>query len=147
MLQEAHNRISSQPDKYVDHIYGEKEAGGTSVLYLSSVPFDKLGFPEVGNEALSSIFQNGPPRCSSCCYCRWRTARQHLRLPETKGSRLATRTCGPRSGDHGHHVEFEPLQDKLWTPFNWMLLVLMAFGADFADRAVRAGLGWQHPSF
>ena len=36
------------PDKYVDHIYGEKEAGGTSVLYLSSVPFEKLGFPSSG---------------------------------------------------------------------------------------------------
>ena len=47
ILQEAHNRISKHPDKYVDHIYGEKEAGGTSVLYLSSVPFDKLGFPDV----------------------------------------------------------------------------------------------------
>ena len=50
ILQEAHNRISNHPDKYVDHIYGEKEAGGTSVLYLSSVPFDKLGFPDVGEK-------------------------------------------------------------------------------------------------
>jgi len=45
ILQEAQNRISSYPEKYVDHIYGENEAGGTSVLYLSSVPFEKLGFP------------------------------------------------------------------------------------------------------
>ncbi len=51
ILQEAHNRISARPDKYVDHIYGEKEAGGTSVLYLSSVPFEKLGFPDVGTKA------------------------------------------------------------------------------------------------
>ena len=41
ILQEARKRISSHPEKYVDHIYGEKEAGGTSVLYLSSVPFDE----------------------------------------------------------------------------------------------------------
>ena len=51
MLQEARNRISDHPEKYVDHIYGEKEAGGTSVLYLSSVPFGKLGFPDVGNNS------------------------------------------------------------------------------------------------
>jgi formate dehydrogenase iron-sulfur subunit len=44
MLEEARNRIASRPEKYVGHIYGEKEAGGTSVLYLSSVPFEKLGF-------------------------------------------------------------------------------------------------------
>lgn len=34
----------------MDRIYGEKEAGGTSVLYLSAVPFEKLNFPEVGNK-------------------------------------------------------------------------------------------------
>ena len=57
MLQEAHNRIATHPDKYVDHIYGEKEAGGTSVLYLSSVPFEKLGFPDVGDETVSGVLQ------------------------------------------------------------------------------------------
>ncbi|HEY64476.1 MAG TPA: 4Fe-4S dicluster domain-containing protein [Caldilineae bacterium] len=45
LLEEARARVQAHPDKYVDHIYGEKEAGGTSILYLSSVPFDKLGFP------------------------------------------------------------------------------------------------------
>src|SRR3974390_1669437 len=50
MLQEARKRISGPPEKYVDHIYGEKEAGGTSVLYLSSVPFEKPGFPDVSDK-------------------------------------------------------------------------------------------------
>jgi formate dehydrogenase iron-sulfur subunit len=44
LLQEAKKRIRENPDRYVDHIYGEQEAGGTSVLYLSSVPFADLGF-------------------------------------------------------------------------------------------------------
>jgi len=44
LLAEARERISSAPGKYVPHIFGEKEVGGTSVLYLSSVPFEKLGF-------------------------------------------------------------------------------------------------------
>jgi formate dehydrogenase iron-sulfur subunit len=39
LLEEARLRIRNNPDRYVDHIYGEKEAGGTSVLILSSVPF------------------------------------------------------------------------------------------------------------
>ncbi|HCV43110.1 MAG TPA: 4Fe-4S ferredoxin, partial [Bacteroidetes bacterium] len=30
---------------YIDCIYGLKEAGGTSVLYISAIPFQKLGFP------------------------------------------------------------------------------------------------------
>jgi len=44
LLAEGWERIKSSPGKYVPHIYGEKEAGGTSVLYLSSIPFEKLGF-------------------------------------------------------------------------------------------------------
>lgn len=45
LLAEARRRISAAPEKYLDHIYGESEAGGTSWLYISHVPFDKLGFP------------------------------------------------------------------------------------------------------
>lgn len=39
----AHERIINNPGKYVDHIYGEHEVGGTSWLYLSSVPFNEIG--------------------------------------------------------------------------------------------------------
>ncbi len=52
LLQTAHARMKERPDKYVNHIYGEKEVGGTSVMYLSSVPFNKLGFPTYGPEPL-----------------------------------------------------------------------------------------------
>ena len=44
LIKEARKRIHEEPDLYIDHIYGEHEAGGTSVLYLSSVPMDQLGF-------------------------------------------------------------------------------------------------------
>jgi formate dehydrogenase iron-sulfur subunit len=40
----AKERINKSPDKYVDQVYGEKEVGGTSTLYLSSTPFSQLGF-------------------------------------------------------------------------------------------------------
>ena len=52
MLSEAHSRMTVEPDKYVDHVYGESEVGGTSVLYISDVPFDKLGFASLGTEPL-----------------------------------------------------------------------------------------------
>lgn len=39
----AHERIRNNPDRYVDHVYGEYEVGGTSWLYLSSIPFDQIG--------------------------------------------------------------------------------------------------------
>ena len=44
LLAIAQSRIVQNPDKYVDKIYGEREIGGTSVLYLSDTPFEKLGF-------------------------------------------------------------------------------------------------------
>jgi len=45
LLREAENRLRQNPSGYVQHIYGKEEVGGTSVLYLSAVPFDQLGFP------------------------------------------------------------------------------------------------------
>jgi formate dehydrogenase iron-sulfur subunit len=45
LLEIARQRIYGNPGKYQSHIYGEREVGGTSVLYLSAVPFAELGFP------------------------------------------------------------------------------------------------------
>jgi len=44
LIREAYDRMKAEPGKYVDRIYGLEEVGGTSVLYLSSVPFEELGF-------------------------------------------------------------------------------------------------------
>ena len=44
LLKLARKRIMENPDKYIDHIYGEHEVGGTSWLYISGVPFEQLGF-------------------------------------------------------------------------------------------------------
>jgi len=55
LLIEARRRIQAKPDVYVNHVYGEHEAGGTSWLYLSSVPFETIGFLNVGTTAPSSL--------------------------------------------------------------------------------------------
>ena len=44
LLKVAKERIKKNPAKYIDKIYGEKEVGGTSWMYISGVPFEKLGF-------------------------------------------------------------------------------------------------------
>lgn len=44
LLAEAQDRIAKSPDQYVPHIYGRSEVGGTSVLLLSSVPFERFGY-------------------------------------------------------------------------------------------------------
>jgi hypothetical protein len=43
LIKEARKRILENPEQYHDHIYGEREVGGTGYLYLSSVPFEQIG--------------------------------------------------------------------------------------------------------
>jgi formate dehydrogenase iron-sulfur subunit len=45
LIEEARSRIRSHPGRYVDHIYGLEEVGGTSVLLISDVTPDLLGYP------------------------------------------------------------------------------------------------------
>jgi formate dehydrogenase iron-sulfur subunit len=45
LLREAENRLRQEPAKYIQHIYGKQEVDGTSVLYVSAVPFEALGLP------------------------------------------------------------------------------------------------------
>jgi len=44
LIAEAQQRIHDNPGNYVNHIYGLNEVGGTSVLLLSSVPFEEFGY-------------------------------------------------------------------------------------------------------
>jgi len=43
LIAKARGRIAKTPSQYVNRIYGLEEAGGTSVLLLSSVPFEQFG--------------------------------------------------------------------------------------------------------
>lgn len=45
LLGEARRRIRESPKMYLDAIYGEREGGGSSVLYLADVDFAALGLP------------------------------------------------------------------------------------------------------
>jgi len=141
MLQEARNRISSHPEKYVDHIYGEKEAGGASVLYLSSVPFEKLGFPDVSDKpypAFSSMALHAvPPAVMAVGALLAGT----YALVKRRISVATATTANADTLSQTHHVEFEPIQHKLLTPFNSIMLVLMAFGAVSLIARFALGLG------
>ena len=46
LLHIGRERIRKFPERYVDHIYGENEMGGTSWLYLSAIPFKDVGMRE-----------------------------------------------------------------------------------------------------
>ena len=46
LIKVARDRIEKHPDRYIDHVFGEHEFGGTSWLMLAGMPFGELGLPE-----------------------------------------------------------------------------------------------------
>lgn len=133
LLAEAKRRIAGNPDLYVDHIYGEHEAGGTGMLYLAAVPFHELGFPEVQKEPIphtSAIALGAVPPAV-------------IGVGSVLGGIYA---FGERrekvAREEKHHVEFAPVPEKkLSSPISNLLLMLMAFGGiSFLARFI-FGLG------
>ena len=55
LLKEAHARIQAHPERYIDHVFGETENGGTSYLILSHAPFAELGLPDVGDKPVREV--------------------------------------------------------------------------------------------
>ena len=46
LIRLAWERIQQHPGRYVDHVYGETEMGGTNWLYISGAPFHEIGMRE-----------------------------------------------------------------------------------------------------
>ena len=107
LLKEAHGRIAGHPDRYVDHIYGEKEAGGTSVLYLSSVPFEKIGFPDVGTKAYPSLSSAALHAVPPAVIALGAMLGGLYALLRRKASMIGKHDAGPGPDSHDHHPEFE----------------------------------------
>jgi Fe-S-cluster-containing dehydrogenase component len=56
LLKVARERIRKYPDRYIDHVFGEHEYGGTSWLTLAGIPFQEIGLPAGStHESLASI--------------------------------------------------------------------------------------------
>jgi formate dehydrogenase iron-sulfur subunit len=56
LITKARNTIRANPDRYLQHIYGEKEFGGTSVMYITDTELDAIGWEsELGDRKISSI--------------------------------------------------------------------------------------------
>jgi len=56
LLKEAWQRIKAHPDRYIQHVYGEKEVGGTSMLFIAGIPLDFLGWkPDVGEKNIPKL--------------------------------------------------------------------------------------------
>ncbi|MFH1687932.1 MAG: 4Fe-4S dicluster domain-containing protein [bacterium] len=55
LLKEAHSRISNDPERYIQHVWGEEEFGGTCILYVSDVDLKELGWTELMTTGISSL--------------------------------------------------------------------------------------------
>jgi formate dehydrogenase iron-sulfur subunit len=144
MLAVARQRIAARPDKYVNHIYGEKELGGTSVLYLSKVPFEKLGFPTYGEKpfpALTAAALGAVPPAVIGVGAMLGAFYAFFLKRAQKVAEAAAASRHSHDHSHGSHVAFEPLKAAISTPFNWLLLALMAFGALTFVSRFALGLG------
>lgn len=90
LLMQAHAQIRSNVGRYVDHVYGETEAGGTSVLYLAGAPFSQLGLPALDGKPISeqaeAVMRNTPAIAASVASLAtglyWLFKRRELRLHE-----------------------------------------------------------------
>src|SRR5262249_8585554 len=138
MLTEAKRRMENRPGRYVDHIYGEKEAGGTSVLYLSAVPFEQLGFPKIGNKpdpadtkiALKAV---APAVLALGALLGFTGAFFQRRRKRMQDEAAAAGVPAAPAPDQP--VGFAPLSGKLMTPFNWLMVAVMVVGVvSFAAR-------------
>jgi formate dehydrogenase iron-sulfur subunit len=58
LIAKAHARIAAHPSRYLDHVYGEFENGGTSYLILSHIPFAELGLPSLPETPVKEVSES-----------------------------------------------------------------------------------------
>jgi Ni/Fe-hydrogenase subunit HybB-like protein/Fe-S-cluster-containing dehydrogenase component len=154
LLSLAHSKISAHPDRYIDHVYGEHEVGGTSWMYLSPTPvaFSQVGFLEVGTKAPSELteeIQHG-------VFKHWIAPIGWYGFLATMfwwTSRRPVVAHGSAQTHHAaqHHDDFAPVRRKLLTPGVIALIGVVLVGIAFGLYRLVAGLGastnldQQHP--
>ena len=164
----AHEKIAAHPSRYVDHVYGEHEVGGTSWMYLSPVPFQQAGFLNVGTAAppvLTEKIQHGvfkhwiaPITLYSLLLAAFFRTRPREHLVAKAHSALKD---GPiaeptrHAVDHAAHAHADdfakPIARKLLTPGVWTLISLVTVGIAFwiyrmsVGLAASTNLDQQHP--
>jgi Fe-S-cluster-containing dehydrogenase component len=58
LIKIARDRIKRNPDRYVEHIFGEYEVGGTSWMYLANKEFAELDFPQLGEKPAPGVSES-----------------------------------------------------------------------------------------
>jgi Ni/Fe-hydrogenase subunit HybB-like protein/Fe-S-cluster-containing dehydrogenase component len=138
VLAEAHRRIDARPDRYNPNVYGERENGGTNVLYLAKAGLD---FAELGLPALPDRSPAAYGETVHHMIYKWFAAPVALlavfmtRVRRTYHASHNGNGNGSTGHDHGHHDEPSPVGGKLLTwPFLILAAITFAGLASFAWR-------------
>ena len=102
LLAEAKSRIKNHPDKYYENrVFGEFDGGGTQALYLSHVPFEKIGLPNLGTESVPDKYLKWQKRLYS-----------YLAVPIVVYAGMVT-AIRKNFREHEHHMKEEHEQTGL----------------------------------
>jgi len=112
LLQLAHERIAEDPDEYFDHVYGETEIGGTSVLFLAPGPEEALGYKKIlGDKPLPGLTLKQLNRVptiviggGAALMAIWWITNRRDEVAFAEGRRSGRRRTGGngKDGTHGH---------------------------------------------
>jgi formate dehydrogenase iron-sulfur subunit len=141
LLAKAHDRIAKHPDRYHPHVYGEKEAGGTAMLYLTPVPPQQIGLPAVGNESYPARSKVALGAVPPAVVGVGATLGAVYALGQRRAAVAQAEAATAAKAAAEHHVEFAPVPSKLWTPANLLLAAVMAFGGISFLARFALGLG------
>lgn len=107
LLREAHRRIAAEPGRYVDHVWGEHEVGGTSVLYISDVDLSAAGWPRtlddeprpaLARKVLHTVPWTFGSVAVACAAVHWSLERRRA-VARAEGDAAAPATDDEREGD------------------------------------------------
>ncbi len=140
LLELAHQKIKAAPERYVEHVYGETEVGGTAWLYMAGQNYNKLGFLTYGDEPIPttteaiqhSVFKYGAPPLvlygllAGSMWAFKDRNRKEIPVQQTPESLEQTP---------------EPLAGRFWTPYAFLLLLLSAMGCVACFYRFTGGLG------
>jgi ferredoxin len=109
LLTMAKDRLKQRPDRYISHVYGENEVGGTSWLYLTGRPVQEIGLldlPEKAPPRLTENIQHGIFRYGMIpiafygllSYLWHRNLQQPEQVPDVSASSYEPPTHEPEGG-------------------------------------------------
>jgi formate dehydrogenase iron-sulfur subunit len=108
LLERARERLREEPGRYLPRIWGERELGGTSILYLSDVDLSQAGWPGPESGSIPSltdpVIHKTPVVAASVllgsCLLGALIGRRNRLMGREKGSEEPAAEGGPEGGDH-----------------------------------------------